>query len=187
MSERRDEITSENARPLAQRIAQTLDLAFADHDVQVTIDGHDVLLEIPCPSAAVDHGLWIRWEGPEHDVIVGFHTQHAHFGPWEEYSDQWARIDAILAALDEGIATARAFLAERMVVITWYSRGEVETATRDVPEHAQTEVREGAKEIFNLRSRVQMLLNGHWPRFGRVTATIRSWNGTHDADIDHVR
>ena len=122
MSERRDEITSENARPLAQRIAQTLDLAFADHDVQVTIDGHDVLLEIPCPSAAVDHGLWIRWEGPEHDVIVGFHTQHAHFGPWEEYSDQEARIDAILAALDEGIATARAFLAERMVVITWYSR-----------------------------------------------------------------
>ena len=187
MSERKDTITPANARLLSQRVAQTLDLAFPDQDTRLTVNGYDVLLEAPCPSPAVDNGLWIRWDGPEGDVIIGFHTQHSHFGPWDEFSDQQARMDAILAALADGIAAAREFLTERQVVVSWFSNGEVWTATRDVPEHALTAIREGTPEIFNLTSRILMLLNGHSPRFGRVTATIRSWNGTHDSDIDDVR
>ena len=72
-------------------------------------------------------------------------------------------------------------------MVTWYSSGEVWTATRDVPEHALTAIREGTSEIFNLKSRILMLLNGHAPRFGHVTATVRSWNGSHDTDVDDVR
>jgi hypothetical protein len=192
VKERRDTITPANARALAQRIAQTLDLAFPDQDAQVTIDGDEVRLEVPCPSSAVDNGLWLCWRGPEGDVIVGFHTQHSHFGPWDEYSDQEARMDAILAALDEGITTARDFFAERQVVISWYSSGwypdgSAVTAARDVPERAMTDISEGAKEIFDLGSKIQRIINGATPRVGRVTATIRSWNGTHDAEVDDVR
>ena len=187
MRERRDTISSENARLLAQRSAQTLDAAFADHEARVTIDGEEVRLEIPCLSSAVDNGLWILCEGPEGDVIVGFHTQHTHFGPWEEFSDQDARIIGILRALDEAIATAHEFLAGRMVVITWYRNGELVTAVRVSPEDASTTVRDLTKEIFTFRRRMSGILYGHDPRRGRVDVTIRSWNGTHDADIDDVR
>ena len=155
MGERRDKITPDNARALAQRSAQKLEVAFADQDARLTINGDEVLLEIPCPSPAVDNGLWILCEGPEGDVIVGFHTQHSHFGPWDEFSDQEARIDAILTALDEGIATALDFIAERQVVISgsgWYSDGSVVTATRDVPERAMTDAREGAPFSWGPRS-----------------------------------
>ena len=149
--ERRDEITPANARELAQRVAQRLETAFADQDARLTVNGHDVRCEVACPSPAVDNGLWISWEGPETDVIVGFHTQHSHFGPWEEYHEQETRIEAILAALDEGIATAREFIAERQVVISWHSNGEVDSATRDVPERALTTARQGAKDQLRFR------------------------------------
>ena len=33
--------------------------------------------------------LWIHWQ--HDDTIVGFHTQHSHFGPWDEYKDQTTR------------------------------------------------------------------------------------------------
>ena len=193
MIERRDEITPKNAGALSQRVAQTLNLAFAEHAARITMNGHDVRLDIPCPStAAIDNGLWILCEIPRGDVVVGFHTQHSHFGPWEEYTDQHARMDAIATALDDGIALAREFLEERQVVISWYSSGwypdgSAVTATRDVPERAVTDAHEGAKKLFNLGSRILRLVYGHTPRVGRVTATIRSWNGTHDADIDDVR
>ena len=52
MRERSDTISSENARLLKQRIARTLELEFADQDAYVTVDGYEVRLEIPCPSAA---------------------------------------------------------------------------------------------------------------------------------------
>jgi len=57
-------------------------------------------------------------------VVVGFHTQHSHLG-WVDYGDR--------DHVDEAIAVAREFLTERMVVITWYSDGEPETATRVWP------------------------------------------------------
>ena len=95
-------------------------------------------------------------------------------------------MDAIATSLDEGDATTRDSLAERQVVITWYGKGEVETATRDVPEHALTAIREGTPEIFILKSKILMLLNGHWPRFGRVTATIRS-PGTEHTTLTSAR
>jgi hypothetical protein len=192
MRERRDTVTPENARVLAQRSAEKLGAAFADQDARLTINGDEVRLEIPCPSPAVDKGLWILCEGPEGDVIVGFHTQHTHFGPWDEYTDQHVRMDAIVTALDDGIALAREFLEERQIVISWYSTGwcpdgSAVTATRDVPERAVTDVHEGAKKIFTLGSRIRRVLNRHTPHFGRVTATVRSWNGTYDADPDDVR
>ena len=128
---------------------------------------------------------WIVCEGLHGDVTVGFHTQHTHFGPWEEFSDQDARINGILRALDEAIATAHEFLAERMVVITWYRNGNLVTALRVRPEDASTTVRDVTTEIVELRWRLRRFLSGH--RRGRVDVTIRSWAGTHDADFADVR
>lgn len=36
-----------------------------------------VEFDIPCPSPAVDHGLWVSPSGEE--LTIGFHTHHNHF------------------------------------------------------------------------------------------------------------
>jgi hypothetical protein len=164
--------------PVAPAIAERLAAAFADVEHRVEIDEYgELLLEIPCPSPSVDTGLWISTFST--DVVVGFHTQHSHFGEGWDYGDR--------DHVDEAIAVAREWLAERMVVVSWYRDGEPGTATRVWPEEASTQVRDGTKEIFDLSQRLRLLLNGHLPRRGRVDVTIRSWAGTHDADFADVR
>lgn len=185
MRQRREDIAPENAGTLAQQIAQTLELAFADEGASVTITGHNVYLEIPCPSRAVDDALRIHWWYGE--VLLSFHTYDSEFGPSGSFGDENQRDKGIATALEGAIAAARQFIAETQVVITWYRKGQVAIATREVPEGAMTAVREDAKEFFGPWYRVRCIINLRSPRVGPVTATIRSWNGTHDADIDDVR
>ena len=117
-------------------------------------------------------------------MLLSFDNFHADFGPSGSFGDEESRDKAIAAALDEAIATAREFLSERQVVITWFREGQVAVARREVPEGAMTAVREDAKEFFGPWYRIRCIINLRSPRVGPVTATIRSWNGTHDADID---
>jgi hypothetical protein len=166
MIERRDENTPENASGIAQQIAQTLELAFADEGASVTISGHHVYLEVPCPSRAVDDALRIHWWYDE--VLLSFDNFHADFGPSGSFSDEDSRDKAIAAALDEAIATAREFLAERQVVITWYREGQVAVARREVPEGAMTAVHKDGKKLFGPWYRIRCIIEVRWPRVGRA-------------------
>ncbi|HJR94362.1 MAG TPA: hypothetical protein VJ807_02940 [Gaiellaceae bacterium] len=53
------------------------------------------VLKIECPSGSVDAGLSIYTS--EEDVLVGFHTHHAHFSDWDRGGAE-DHIDAALEA-----------------------------------------------------------------------------------------
>jgi hypothetical protein len=44
--------------------------------------GHVVEVNVPCPSPAAEHGLWVSTADEE--LSVGFHTHHDHFTDYGE-------------------------------------------------------------------------------------------------------
>ncbi len=78
-------------------------------------DGSTAVVEfqVPCPSGAVERGLWVATDGGE--LTVGFHTHHTHFGMFIE-DDQPQQIKA-------GLDHAGDMLDERIGVVSWYCGG----------------------------------------------------------------
>ena len=72
--------------------------------------GSTVDFTIPCPSPAVESGLWVSTADDE--FSVGFHTHHGHFTDYETPLN--AR------RIEEGLEQAGAYLEDRCGVVSWY-------------------------------------------------------------------
>gem|GEM_PF-5555384 len=124
----------------------------------------------------MDAGLSIyTWN---EDVVVGFHTHHAHFSDWDRGGTE-DHIDAALEAAGD-------ILAERLVVVSWYSRRELVVTNFREPEDAVVERRRSQQ------GRSTWLERRRFPRIGwlpydlrllvwGVESTVRSWRATYDA------
>lgn len=75
--------------------------------------GGVVEFNVPCPSLAAGHGLWVSTEGEE--LSVGFHTHHCHF---TDYGDR-----THVTQIGAGVAYAGDIVAERVGVVSWYRGG----------------------------------------------------------------
>lgn len=69
-----------------------------------------LLLEVPCPSAAVQEGLWISTNGDE--ITVGFHTHHVHFADYEGLDSN--------AHIEGAVQYIQGLLADEFLVESWY-------------------------------------------------------------------
>jgi hypothetical protein len=65
---------------------------------------------IPCPSRAVERGLWISTANNE--LTVGFHTDHCHFTDYDEPCNR--------AVVHRGLDFAVAILKDRCGILSWY-------------------------------------------------------------------
>src|SRR5690242_5134920 len=75
--------------------------------------GSVVEFNIPCPSPAVEHGLWVSTTDEE--LSVGFHTHHDHFTDYEDRLDR--------AQIEAGLQHAADILEERVGIVSWYRGG----------------------------------------------------------------
>lgn len=121
------------------------------------------LFEIPCPSSAVECGLWVSTDNSE--TTVGFHTHHSHFGGfWLPFDQERMAEDekSIEAALDE----AEDILNERLIVVSRYR---------------------GNKFVSSGMSRVGDDIEpvGLLPKWLVRRSTLRSWNCTYDREVEH--
>jgi hypothetical protein len=66
--------------------------------------------KIPCPSPAVESGLWISTA--DNELTVGFHTDHCHFTDYEKPLN--------LAVIHQGLNFAVAILKDRWGILSWY-------------------------------------------------------------------
>ena len=76
---------------------------------KASIDG-SAEFQIPCPSPAVEHGLWISTA--DNELTVGFHTDHCHFTDYEKPQN--------LAVVHQGLNFAAAILKDRCGILSWY-------------------------------------------------------------------
>ena len=91
----------------AKLVAPLLVAAFPDTP-RVSVDQEGELsLEIACPSGSVDAGLSVFTSNE--DVVVAFHTHHAHFSDWSQTGSDDHIQEAMQAAYD--------VIAERWIVI----------------------------------------------------------------------
>lgn len=83
-----------------------------------------VEFEIPCPSTAVDSGLWIS---PENNKLtVGFHTDHCHFTDYESPQN--------LSVIHQGLDFVVEILKDRRGILSWYHGDQlVHTTTIQLP------------------------------------------------------
>ena len=75
--------------------------------------GSTVDFNIPCPSPAVEQGLWVSTADEE--FTVGFHMHHVHFTEYENPQN--------VRQIEEGIQYALSIIEERIGVVSWYRRG----------------------------------------------------------------
>jgi len=86
--------------------------------------GASVEFNIPCPSPAVESGLWLSTADDE--LTVGFHTHHCHFTDYE------TRLNS--AQIDAGADHAAALLGDLCGVVSWYEGDRVVgTVSCDLP------------------------------------------------------
>jgi hypothetical protein len=115
-------------------------------------DGCSAEFEIPCPSTAVERGLWLSTANNE--LTVGFHTHHAHFTGY----DNPYKPEAVSAGLDQ----AAAYIEDRCGVVSWYEiQRLVGTASVKLPL---------ARPLFKMLNAT----GNH--------ATLRSWSGRSDSE-----
>ena len=118
--------------------------------------GAAVEFNVPCPSPAVEMGLWVSTA--EEELSVGFHTHHRHF---TDYDDR-TNLDVIAAGLDE----AAAYLDDRLGVVSWYQGDRlVGTTGTELP--------------------VDGPIPRMFDQFPVTRGTLRSWSGRFDRD-EHV-
>lgn len=128
--------------------------------------GDTVEFNIPCPSAAVECGLWVATFDEE--LTVGFHTHHAHF---TDYENRGANEQEI----ERGLQQADDILNERLGVVTWY-RGEAMagSSTLELPPPGLLPDMFG--RFGDAPTKLAKYING----INRVT--LRSWRGQYDRE-----
>lgn len=127
--------------------------------------GTTVDFDIPCPSPAAEHGLWVSTADEE--FSVGFHTHHSHFTDYEN------RLN--VAQMEAGIQHAADIIEERVGVVSWYG-GDAFAGSRSVElPHPDP---------------LPRLLDGFGPIPAQLASifsdcdrvTLRSWLGRYDRD-----
>jgi hypothetical protein len=126
--------------------------------------GSAVEFYVPCPSSAVEHGLWVSTEGEE--LSVGFHTHHDHFSGYDKPLDP--------AVIEAGLAHAANIVTERAGVVSWYRDGGFAGSRNvelphDGPLPGLFEGLDPSGELAGFFS-------------GCDRATLRSWLGQFDRD-----
>jgi hypothetical protein len=164
--------TDGRPRPFARNVADRVVSAFPMYAEHVAWEENGELgLRVPCPSPAADQGLWVGTDSEGDDAWVGFHTFHWHFRDWLD-----AGTDDFL---DDAIGFIRDLTEERLVVVTVNGWG---SWVRE-PERALSDLPRDAKRIQGAYGRMLRLVGlARRPR----KATIRSWLGTHDVDIENI-
>ena len=160
----------------AERVARHLVAAWPERAEEIAVDGEgDLSLEIECPSDSADAGLWIHtWN---EDVVVGFHTHHSHFSDWEQSGTD----DHIAVALE----TMDDILAERLVVVSWYSRDSSSRPSSGEPRMQDDELRRSRQGVKGWLRRRRFPRTGWLPYdlglLARgVESTVRSWRSSYD-------
>jgi len=170
----------------AARVVPYLVAAFPQHAERIGVDSYadDLELEIECPSQSVRFGLGIRTSAEQ--IEISFDTSHADFSDW--YGDGTDN------HIHEAMEAAHDVIAERLVAIAWYDRQGMAAGTLDTPENAlaafhrsqQAALRRSQTVTARIKRRLGLPprqlprnLGGNYDQ-GRVT--LRSWNGSHDAD-----
>jgi hypothetical protein len=98
--------------------------AYASVEPNPDVGGLCVKFEIPCPSPAVEHGLYVPTA--DNELTVGFHTDHCHFTDYETALNP----KEIHAGLDYAVE----FLRDRRGVVSWYQGARlVHTTTVRLP------------------------------------------------------
>lgn len=131
--------------------------------------GHVVEFNVPCPSSAVERGLWVSTM--DEQLTVGFHTHHDHFRNYGDESD------------DEHVARALQHVADivegRAGVVSWYADGQLTISYSVWLPCPQFESR-GWITYHNpvgvLRTVRNRILRQRRP------VTLRSWSGELDRD-----
>ncbi len=115
---------------------------------------------IPCPSSAAEHGLWVSTADEE--LSVGFHTHHSHF---TDYNDR-----THTAQIEAGVGHAADIVAERVGVVSWYRGGGFAgSSSVELPHAGPLRVLAGAGPLAGIFA-------------GCERVTLRSWLGRYDRD-----
>jgi hypothetical protein len=129
-------VTDEIARDLDEYSKVAYDLMLRRHPswsayawaLPASYGGDDlhVVIEIPCPSGGVEHGLYVSTENKE--LTVGFHTDHCHFTDYDHPVNP--------AVIHQGISHAVEFMRDRIGVLSWYQGNRlVHTTALRLPHH----------------------------------------------------
>ena len=121
--------------------------------VQSDINSVFVDFYIPCPSLAVERGLWVSTANQE--LTVGFHTDHNHFTDYDDPLNP--------EPVEAGLNQAAAYLEDRCGAVSWY-QGErlAGTTSAELP-------------LSGLIPRV-------FKDYHVTLGTLRSWSGQYDRD-----
>ena len=130
--------------------------------------GSTVDFNLPCPSVAADHGLWVSTAGEE--LTVGFHTHHNHFTDYEE-----ARLNPV--QIEAGLDHIRDSLCERIGVVSWY-RDSAFAASQTIALPYLDPLPRPLAGLGLGAKADDMFAGCH-------RATLRSWRGRFDRDEDH--
>ena len=115
--------------------------------------GGTVEFRVPCPSPAVETGLWVSTADEE--LTLGFHTHHGHFTNYD------GRLNPELVAA--GLDQAAAYLEDRRGVVSWYEGQRIAgTTSVELP--------------------VAGPLPPMFARLPVTRGTLRSWSGRDDRD-----
>lgn len=157
----------ENDLDAYSRIAVPIILAaFPDWEplakVEPRPDGTGGVVEfnIPCPSPAAEHGLWVSTADEE--LSVGFHTHHSHFTDYEDGNH--------VAQIEAGVEHAADLLAERVGILSWYRRGGFAGASSILLPHS------GPLRMLGVGGPLASAFAGC------ERMTLRSWFGRFDRD-----
>ena len=126
--------------------------------------GHVVDFNVPCPSPAAEHGLWVSTADEE--LSVGFHTHHNHFTDYENRHN--------LLQIEAGVQYAADILAERVGVVSWY-RGDRFVGSRSVTLPHKGPL-PGLLDGLGIGGEVAGIFSDC------ERATLRSWVGRYDRD-----
>jgi hypothetical protein len=138
--------------------------AFATLTPQPDGLGSIVAFNVPCPSPAVEQGLWVSTADEE--LSVGFHTHHNHFTDYEN------RLN--LARIEAGLSHAADIIDDRVGVVSWY-HGTTLAGSRSLglPHSGPLPgLLDGMGAVAELA--------GHFSHCDRVT--LRSWSGRFDRE-----
>lgn len=124
--------------------------------------GGAVEFVVPCPSPAVEYGLFVATFDEE--LTVGLHTHHVHFTNYEDRTDP--------CQITHGLEYAAALLEDRIGVLSWYRGGGFAGSTSiDLP-RSQPLV-DYLREVGGVTAR---------PFAGCERVTLRTWSGRFDRE-----
>jgi hypothetical protein len=138
--------------------------AFATLQTRPDGAGQTVEFTIPCPSPAVEHGLFVSTADEE--LTVGFHTHHHHFTDYETRRNR--------ETIEAGLGYCAAIVEDRVGVLSYYHAGEFAgSRSAELPHSGPLPgLLDGMGSFADLAG----------PLSACDRVTLRSWSGRFDRD-----